>query len=247
MRSLLHLLFATSILLAGCGTVHHIAKVDTQYGVPGQDAVAPDMAVTQMIAPYKLQLDAKMNETIAALGTDLVKRQPESTMGNWVADGMLWGANQDTFKADFALSNYGGMRVPIISAGLLTVGELYELSPFDNLLLIVDMPGHLVDTLFQYIASRDGWPVSKNIRMVISQKKLVSATIDGAAIDPNKIYKVAMPDYVANGGDDARFIIPLPRVSTDKMQRNVLIDFARHTANSGNTIYTRMEGRIVNQ
>lgn len=247
MRLLVHLLFAACLLLTSCGTVQHVSKVNTQFGVPGQDAVTHDPAIDQMIAPYKVQLDAKMNETIAALGTDLIKRQPESTMGNWVADGMLWGANQDNFSADFAITNYGGMRVPMISAGLLTIGELYELSPFDNMLLIVDMPGNMVDTLFQYIASRDGWPVSKNIKLVISQKKLISATIDGKAVDPNKTYKVAMPDYVANGGDDARFIINLPRVSTEKMQRNILIDFARNTALSGNTIYTRMEGRIVNQ
>jgi 2',3'-cyclic-nucleotide 2'-phosphodiesterase (5'-nucleotidase family) len=247
MKSTLNLFLASFILLAGCTTVQHISKVNTQYGVPGQDVTVTNSDMDKVIAPYKVQLDAKMNETIATLGTDLVKRQPESTMGNWVADGMLWGANQYNFHADFAISNYGGMRVPVISAGLLTIGELYELSPFDNQLLIVDVPGHLVDTLFRYIASRDGWPVSHNVRLVISQKQLIRATVDGASPDPAKTYKVAMPDYVANGGDDAKFLIPLPRVSTQKMQRDVLIDFARHTARNGEVIYTRMEGRIANQ
>jgi 2',3'-cyclic-nucleotide 2'-phosphodiesterase (5'-nucleotidase family) len=247
MRSIQYILIAASVLLTSCTTVQHVSKVNAQYSSIGQDATETDQEIDMMVAPYKVQLDSKMNEIIATLGADLVKRQPESTMGNWVADGMLWGANQDNFKADFAISNYGGMRVPVISAGPLTVGEMYELSPFDNLLLIVDVPGNIVDTLFQYIASRDGWPVSKNIKLAISQKKLISATINGAAVDPGKIYKVAMPDYVANGGDDAHFLIPLPRVSTDKMQRNVLIDFARNAGKSGEVIYTRTEGRIVNQ
>ena len=248
MKNLIRFSLFLLVLLGSCTTVQHISKVNTSYAVPGgEPAVVPDATVGAMIVPYKQQLDARMNEVIATLGTDLVKRQPESTMGNWFADAMLWGANQGDFNADFAISNYGGMRVPAISAGTLTVGEIYELSPFDNILLIADMPGSMVDTLFQYIASRDGWPVSKNIRLVVHEKKLVSATINGAGIDPNKIYKVAMPDYVANGGDDARFMIALPRVSTDKMQRNVLIDYAKQINSEGKTIYTSMEGRITNQ
>jgi 2',3'-cyclic-nucleotide 2'-phosphodiesterase (5'-nucleotidase family) len=247
MKILYSLSLAAWLLLHGCSTVQHISNVNAGYTVPGPEAGVNHPQVDAMIAPYKVQLDAKMNEPIAALGTDLIKRQPESTMGNWVSDGMLWGANQGGFNADFAVSNYGGMRVPMITAGVLTVGEIYELSPFDNMLLIVDMPGTYVDSLFQFIASKDGWPVSKGINLVISQKKLVSATIHGAPVDPDKIYKVAMPDYVANGGDEAHFMIPLKRVSTDKMQRNVLIDFAKSSSKDGSNIYTRMEGRIISQ
>ena len=247
MKILYQLTIAAWLLLQGCTTVQHISKVDVSYTVPSAEVAVANRDIDAMIAPYKVQLDANMNEPIAALGTDLVKRQPESTMGNWVSDGMLWGANQGGFTADFAISNYGGMRVPMISAGVLTVGEIYELSPFDNMLLIVDMPGTYVDSLFQFIAAKDGWPVSKGVRLVISQKKLISATIDGAPVDPAKMYKVAMPDYVANGGDEARFMIPLKRISTDKMQRNILIDFAKASAKDGGNIYTRMEGRIISQ
>ena len=83
------------VILASCTTVQHISKVNTSYAVPGgEPVVVADAAVASMIAPYKLQLDARMNEVIATLGNDLVKRQPESTMRNWFGDAMLWGANQ---------------------------------------------------------------------------------------------------------------------------------------------------------
>jgi 2',3'-cyclic-nucleotide 2'-phosphodiesterase (5'-nucleotidase family) len=138
-----------------------------------------------------------MNKVIAVVKTELVKKQPESTMGNWCTDAMLWGIEKAGLHADFALMNYGGMRIPVITPGPLTMGELFELSPFDNALMIVDVPGNFVDTMFQHIASKDGWPVSDEVRMTISQKKMIQCTINGAPIDPAKTYKVLMPDYVA--------------------------------------------------
>jgi 2',3'-cyclic-nucleotide 2'-phosphodiesterase (5'-nucleotidase family) len=168
-------------------------------------------------------------------------------MGNWVIDAMMNGANTDGLHADFAIANYGGMRVPVITTGPFTMGEIYELSPFENMLVIVDVPGNLVDSLFQLIASRGGWPVSANVRLVIGQKQLISATINGSRIDPGRIYQVAMPDYVANGGDDAHFLIPLPRTITTKTQRSTLIRYAADTARSGNTITSNVEGRIITQ
>ena len=245
----------TNILIAlvatatiSCTTVQHISKVNASYDVPGkQSDAATDAEIASIINPYKSQLDAEMNEVIANIAVDLTRQQPESNMGNWVTDAMMRGVAREGLAADFAVHNYGGMRVPTITAGPLTMGELYELSPFDNTLMIVDAPANIVDSLFHFIASKDGWPVSSEVDLVIRDQKLVSATINGQPVDRTKIYKIAVPDYVANGGDHTTFMIGTKRLQTGLLVRNLLVRDAAETARMGNSINVTIDGRIIKQ
>jgi len=248
MRNLKILFILLPVFVYSCTSVQHISKMNVTYDVPSNQTNAKtDEAIHEMIEPYKSQLDDKMNQVIANVGTELSKKQPESTMGNWTADALMAGAQRNGMAADFAVCNYGGMRVPVITAGPLTVGEVYELSPFDNAIMVVDMPGNLVDTLFQFIAVRNGWPVSGNIRMKIKDGKMTSCLINGKAIDDKTVYKVVMPDYVANGGDDARFMIGLTRLQTGLIQRDLILQYAAETAAMGKDINVSIEGRIVKE
>ncbi len=246
MKNLKLLSFLFALLVYGCTTVQHVSKMEVSYDVPAaQTNPATDDAIEEMIAPYKSQLDSKMNVVVANLATELTKKQPESTMGNWFTDALMDGVERAGLSADFAINNYGGMRVPVITAGPLTVEEIYELAPFDNMLMIVDVPGNMVDTFFQYIAVRNGWPVSGNIRMTIKNENVMSCLVNGQSVDPDKTYRVAMPDYVANGGDDASFFVGLKRLQTGLLMRDLLIEYARETAAKGMDIQVFLEGRII--
>ena len=238
------LLFLTTLVLS-CTSVQHISKMNVSYDVPSTQTSAATDTIQEMIEPYKSQLDDKMNQVIANVGTELSKKQPESTLGNWTSDALMAGIKRQGLSADFAVCNYGGMRVPVITIGPLTMGELYELSPFDNEIMIVDVPGNIVDSLFQHIAERNGWPVSGNIRMTMKDGKMLTCLINGKTIDPNTMYKVVTPDYVANGGDDARFMVGLKRMQTGFLQRDLIIQYAAETARMGNDINVTLEGRIV--
>ena len=238
------LLFFTTLVLS-CTSVQHISKMNVSYDVPSTQTSAATDTIQEMIEPYKSQLDDKMNQVIANVGTELSKKQPESTLGNWTSDALMAGIKRQGLSADFAVCNYGGMRVPVITIGPLTMGELYELSPFDNEIMIVDVPGNIVDSLFQHIAERNGWPVSGNIRMTMKDGKMLTCLINGKPIDPNTMYKVVTPDYVANGGDDARFMVGLKRMQTGFLQRDLIIQYAAETARMGNDINVTLEGRIV--
>jgi 2',3'-cyclic-nucleotide 2'-phosphodiesterase (5'-nucleotidase family) len=135
--------------------------------------------------------------------------------------------------------------VPYLAAGPLTRGELYELCPFDNLLLIVEVPGDILDTLLQQISAADGWPMSGDVRITIRDHVMSGCTINKQPIDRAAIYRVAMPDYVANGGDDMKMLIPLSRIQTGQLVRDILIDYAMETAKKGKTISAPIEGRII--
>lgn len=234
-------------LLGSCKSIQHISHTDVTYQVMKRDSsVTPDETINAIITPYKVQLDTVMNEVIGNVVYDLMKQRPESNLGNWVADVMLDGVRKDGYTADIAVVNYGGLRVPSITAGPLTRGELFELSPFDNMVMIVDMPGKILDSLFHQIASVGGWPVSKGVKLNISNKMVNSSLILNNPIEPDKIYKVATLDYVANGGDDMKVLIPLTRIQTGKVLRDMLIEDAIRLKNEGKGITAFIEGRIIN-
>lgn len=245
-----YLFILLTVLLSAyaCTSVQHISKTDIRYeSISSKSGIVPDDSITAMIAPYKEKLDVQMNEVIANVAEEMTRKKPESTLGNWYTDAMLSASKKAGYDAVFAISNYGGLRVPYLSAGPLTRGELYELCPFDNLLLIVDVPGNILDTLLQKIASSDGWPISGDIRMTIKDHVMTSCTIANKPINSTATYKVAMPDYVANGGDDMKMLIPLPRIQTGLLVRDILIGYALETARNGKEISAPIEGRIIIQ
>ena len=56
-------------------------------------------------------------------------------LGAWAAE-----VQRQLGKADIAIQNGGGLR-RTLAAGNITVGDLYEIMPFDNYLVVFDLPG----------------------------------------------------------------------------------------------------------
>lgn len=243
---MLILLVPVWLISPGCVSHQHISSAQATYlQSRATDVPNPDPDITALLGPYKAQMDERMNQVIAEVDMEMTKDKPECTLGNWMCDAMMASLRRHGFEADLALSNYGGIRVPYLTAGPLTVGELYELSPFDNLLVIVDMPGDKLDSLFQHIAATEGWPVSGDVRMRIRNKVMAQCMIQGKPLDHSNVYRVAMPDYVANGGDGSKMILPLPRIQTGVLVRDLLIEEAKETQREGRKISAMIEGRTI--
>lgn len=193
------------------------------------------------IAPYKAQLDDKMNRQLAMVATPLRKGQPESTLGNWVADLFAEAAAASFPDRDivFATLNQGGIRVSEIGPGPLLVSEIYELMPFDNELVLMELSGKVLKEFVSHIANSGGWPVSAGLAAAATATGL-DVRLAGKAIDPDKVYTVALPDYVANGGSDSSMLKDLPKIKSGLLIRDLLIEYAgRSTA----PISVRTEGK----
>jgi len=170
----------------------------------------------------------KMNEIIAQVDEMMTKERPESKLTNWVADAIHNQAKK-YFNEEiaFAYQNYGGIRIQNLGKGDLTVGKIFELMPFDNTLVLVKMKAEELVKFIDYIADIEGGPVSSNLKLVISNKKVVSLLLNQNAIDYSKAYLVAMPDYIANGGDNQSYLIDNERLDKNVLLRSALIDEAR--------------------
>ena len=191
-------------------------------------ASSPARTVAITIAPYSAQLGDRMNRVLAEVATPLVKGRPESSLGNWTAD-LLLAAAREVFPertVAFAIQNYGGIRVTEIGTGPLTVAELYELMPFDNELVLVQLSGTQLAEFLTHTIAGGGWPVSAGVSIEQVDGEPIQVLIGGQPLRKAATYYVAMPDYVANGGDQAAMLVGTPQQASGRLVRDLLIEQA---------------------
>ncbi len=205
-----------------------------------------DSAVIALIKPYGDSVNQSMNGIVAVSETELEKKQPEGTLGNILADAMLKMAEEKfATHVDAAFINYGGIRLPSIPAGNITRGKVFELAPFDNLVVLQKLSGKTVQEFLDHVAGRKGWPCS-GITMQIKDKKAINVMIGGVPLNESAMYTIANNDYVANGGDDCAMLKTIPQISTGYLFRDAVIDYFTQYTAAGKKISAKIENRVTN-
>lgn len=206
-----------------------------------------DPAFSDMIDTYSAAVKKEMDVVIGTCPSAIRKGSPESPLGNLTADALLWMAeDQYGVKADVGLYNSGGIRAEI-SAGDLTVGDVYAVYPFDNVLSLVTLKGSDLMRLFDYVASSGGLPISKTVKMVIKDKKVKSVTVNGQPVDNNKVYTVATVDYLVNLG---RYGLEnaISRNDSPDIIRDNFVEYFRYLAlQNGGRITASKDGRVTKE
>lgn len=234
--------------LSAC-KVNHLSKVTYQkLTVKEEYIVEEDAKIAALIQPYQVQLQEEMGAIIGTCSVDLKKQRPESNLGNWMADAIHRQAEKELGESvDFALQNYGGIRIPEIKKGDISKGKIYELMPFDNKVLVLYLNGTEVTELIQHIVKSRGWPLSYGIKVQQMNATSLAIKIGDQALEKNTVYKVAVPDYVANGGSGCAFLKDKKRTDLGIFIRDALVaDLKAYTTN-GQVITNEIEGRFVLQ
>jgi len=186
-----------------------------------------------------------MSEVIGHSPRSIRKGSPESPLGNLTGDALVWMAEElYGVKADVGIYNSGGIRAEI-SAGDVTVGDVYAVYPFDNVLSLVTLKGRDLKKLFDYVASSGGLPINAGVKMVIQDGTVKSVTVGGKTVDDSKTYTVATIDYLVNLGRYGLENAMTRRDAPDIIRDN-FVDYFRHLAaeNSG-MITAAKDGRIT--
>ena len=221
-----------------------------QYEMTASQVPQIDSTIYRMTDPYRQQLVSEMSEVIINSSMPLDKGLPESKLGNYVADVCLAAGNTAAKQlhlnqADFIVLNIGGLRKSL-PKGEITVGDYYEVMPFENQLVILELKGSQVGELLDFIATRGGTPVAGVSFKIEKLKKVASnVVIKGLPLDTNAIYQVMTADYLANGGDQYTvFTKAQSRKETGLKIRDVLIDDARQKGKNGMDLNIQTDGRI---
>jgi 2',3'-cyclic-nucleotide 2'-phosphodiesterase (5'-nucleotidase family) len=243
------LLLGFLLLLTAC-KFNHLAQIQPQsYRMEPQStrSIAPqaDSTTEALIAPYKARLDTEMNEVVGTAARTLEKAKPESTLGNWMSDLLYEQIFEYTRgNIDFASMNYGGIRIPTLQAGQVTRGKIFELMPFDNLLVVVHADAATVQQFADKIAQSGGIPVSKQLRFEIKNGKAENITLNGQPLQNDKMYKIGVSDYVANGGDDCTFFMDKKRDELGILMRDAIIAYVKKQTAQGKPLDAQLDGRI---
>ena len=218
-----------------------------QYGQYQMDAsLESDSALSAYLLPFRKRLDQTMNDTVARVARKLTLDKPESTLGNLLADLVLDEANRVSDQpVDLAVLNYGGVRRNELAAGPLRVGMVYELMPFDNQITIVELDAGGLTELLDQIAGQDGWPVSRSVRMQILEGRATAVLINNQPIESERRYRVAMPDYIAHGGDRMTFLRDFPLQYTNVLIRDAILQYSRDQQALGMPVDAVLDGRII--
>lgn len=239
-------IFLASWLMVACHPIQHLAEIKPQNSELKFVDLAADSAMESSIQPYRDQLVTRMDEVLGTCSMSLKKDLPESTLGNFFCDAlMVQGLLSSSNTIDAAIQNYGGLRIPSLESGPITVGKIYELMPFDNMMVILDLPGAELDSLCQQIALDEGWPISKELRFVIRQSRAENIQVQGQPLDIHKSYRILMPDYVANGYNRMYYLTDNPRENTGILIRDAIIAYVRKQTALGKTISAAKDGRLT--
>ena len=233
------------LLLLSCSTVYQPSSV--QYKDYRIKDAAANSSINSLLKPYSDSVNRNMNDIIAVAGITLEKKQPEGTLGNVLADAMLAISKEKyNTNVDAAFINSGGIRLPSLAAGNITRGKIFELSPFDNIIVLLKVDGKIMKQFLDLIAGRGGWPCA-GITYQIKDKQAVNVVIGGdEPLKDNNFYTIALVDYIANGGDDCVFLKPIPQQNNGYLFRDAIIEYFSKLNKEGKQITAKIENRVTN-
>ena len=236
---------AIGLFLTNCQTFHPTQVNTLNYSIE-ENQTGKDSVIIGMIAPYKFQMDKEMEEVIGVFNTELILEKPESTLGNWMID-LLFDESKKYFDGpiDFAILNYGGVRLNSLPKGEIKRSKIFELMPFDNFWVVVELDGVLVQQLLNIIAADGGWPISEQLRFKIKYGKAEDILINGKEIELEKNYRIAMPDFIANGGGYCDFLENKKKMNTDQLVRDIIIDCMIERNNQDLELIPIKDGRLT--
>ena len=166
------------------------------------DEIAPDPDVERLVAAYRAEISDIVDRIIVSLPEALpAPRDGDFPLGRIVAD-----AQRLASGADVALMNNGGIRRSL-PAGPVTWTDLFELQPFNNMLVRHTMSGALLRRALEH-SVRDGdvdlhasgITVRYEPDAPYGERILEMTFDDGSPLQPEDRYEVTVNDFISGGG-----------------------------------------------
>ena len=154
-----------------------------------------------------------------------------STLSNMFADATYEMSNPVFNKMsgkniDIVLLNNGGIR-SIISKGNISEKTAFELMPFENSIVVLELNGLSIIKMIDYLRKvKLQHPIS-GLQITLNNDYSVNEVkINGVSIENEKKYYVATTDYLLEGGDKMYFLAETTKTTDiNYKMRDILIDY----------------------
>lgn len=209
---------------------------------------ADDKKGTAMLAPYKQQVDSVMSPVVGRTVKYMKAYAPESELGNLLSDILVWCGEQYGEKPDLGIYNLGGIRAAL-PKGEITFGDIVNVAPFENKIIFFSLTGQQLQEFFEQGAKNHGACISRGIQATVRGREIVKVTINGEPIDPNRNYRIATIDYLAQGNDGLPvlgkgFDINAPK-DDNANTRYLITQYFLEKYAKGEAVDAQIEGRVI--
>ena len=207
-----------------------------------------DSLIIKEFLPYKTKMIAEINKVLSYTPKNITRNDGElqSSLGNLLAD-LCFEKSNEIFKretgkiVDFSMFNHGGIRAGI-TKGEVKVINAFNLMPFENTLVVVELSYTKVKELFDYFINENiANPLSKNVQLTIKGNEY-HVKIKGKPLDSSKTYFVATSNYLQSGGDRMNFFKdPVNLFESNFLMRNAIVDYFK----SKDTLISNLDSRVI--
>lgn len=176
---------------------------------PIDRTVPDDPATMEILEKYSdvLEADYNLSQVLGYAEEELLRYGTtggDSMLGNFTADAMRFYEGVET---EIALTNTLGIRADI-SPGDITLDDVYNSFPFDNMITTMFLTGREVQELLDYVTYRSsdrGCNAQAQVsgiqfEMNCTTFKAQNIQINGAPLNLDGTYELATNDYIAAGG-----------------------------------------------
>ena len=199
------------------------------------------------------KVDSEYARVIGKAGRDhFAKTRPvENSLGNWITDVMRWKTG-----ADIGFHNSGGIRNDLL-AGPITKGDIFQVSPFRNTLVVFHLTGKQIKDLLEHDIEK-GWdrlqmsglsysyhakgskPMGARIEDISIDGKTIAK--EGKLLHPGAVFTAVSNNYLVGQAEDKYFGFPVEKVrDTGLLINKVLIEWLEKYK----VLDYRVEGRIT--
>ena len=202
--------------------------------------------VRAILERNKAYVDSIKSPVLGEAAVALEKYIPESPLMNFAADALMEMAQlHSEQKIDIAITNKGGLRSNI-AAGTVTFGDVYNVFTFENRLALLTLTGEQLTLLCKEIAKVGGEAISGMRLEITKEGKLVDATVNGKAIEPQATYRIATLDYLAQGNDNLTTLAQGTDLEVTKLLlRDLMVEYIKKETANGRKISAACDGRIT--
>ena len=228
--------------LFSCNTSYHPTSLRyTDY--PIEAKAVEDTSFGKYLKPFRDSMDIVMNEVVGNITQKMDVKRPVTTLGNFMCDAFVYMAKEKIDPAaTISYVGLGSIRRPYIEAGPVSRGAIFEVMPFDNMMVLITVKGDLLKKFIEDMG--EGGGVS-GFTMMIKDKKVSSILVAGKEIDDASEYTIVSSDYYANNPNMAWFYGKAKRNDTQYLIRDAIIDYVRMMTKNGVPLGTNLENRIT--
>lgn len=232
------------------------AKVNSTVSQNSVDASIPDdPALLKIVSAYSPKV-RELSTVIGTLEGELKKSGVgAASLGNFVTNAMMFEARAKGRPVVLAITNAGGLRKNTIAPGQLRASDIFELLPFENVLVEVELTGAQLLKLLENVTRARDAQGGARIQFRWNEQdrpEFISAKLSGANaaerdIDPTATYSIVTIDYLlklASGNyallQEAKKTSPL-----NITIRDAVMDYVKAETKAGRPIRATLDDRFV--